>query len=82
MITYLLLNFHTTTVTTIQMAYYVALYGRRYNSHIRWFEFSQAGWIGPHLDNQGMEKIKVIQERLKMTPSLILHLCKKNAFRL
>ena len=82
MITYLLLNFHTTTVTTIQMAYYEALYGRRYKSHIRWFEVSQEGLIGPHLDHQAMEMLKVIQQRLIMTQSPILHICKKNGFRL
>ena len=48
------------------MAYYEAFYGRRYKSHIRWFEFSEAGYIGPHLDNQAMEMLKVIQERFKM----------------
>ena len=31
------------------------------------FEFSQAGLIGPHLDNEAMEMLKVIQERFKMT---------------
>ena len=59
------------------MAYYEALYERRYKSHIRWFECNQAG-IGPHLDNQAMEMLKVIQEMFKMTQSPILHLCKKN----
>ena len=64
------------------MAYYEALYGRRYKSHIRWFEFSQAGFIGPHLDKKAMEMLKVIQQSLKMKQSPILHICKKNGFRL
>ena len=46
------------------------------------FEFSQAGLIGPHLDNEAMEMLKVIQERFKMTEIPILHLSKKNGFRL
>ena len=53
------------------MAYYEALYGRRYKSHIRWFEVCQAGLLGQHLDHQAMEMLKVIQERLKMTQSPI-----------
>ena len=65
MITYLLLNLLTIIVSTLQMAYYEALYGRRYKSHIIWFEFCQARMIGPHLDNKTMEMMKVIQERLK-----------------
>ncbi|KAH0776371.1 hypothetical protein KY290_007782 [Solanum tuberosum] len=53
----------------IQMAPYEALYGRRCRSPIGWFEVGEAGLIGPDLVHQAMEKVKVIQERLKMAQS-------------
>ncbi|WMV19700.1 hypothetical protein MTR67_013085 [Solanum verrucosum] len=36
---------------------------------LRWFEVSKAGLIGPELVHQAMEKVKVIQERLKTEQS-------------
>ena len=54
-------NYH----SSIQMAPYEALYGRRCKSPIGWFEFGEAGLIGPDLVHQAMEKVKVIQEMLK-----------------
>ncbi|WMV54974.1 hypothetical protein MTR67_048359 [Solanum verrucosum] len=51
--------------SSIQMAPYEALYGRRCRSRIGWFEVGEAGLIGPFLVHQAMEKVKVIQERLK-----------------
>ncbi|WMV58020.1 hypothetical protein MTR67_051405 [Solanum verrucosum] len=51
--------------SSIQMARYEALYGRRCISPIRWFEVGEAGLVGPDLVHQVMEKVKVIQERLK-----------------
>ena len=47
------------------MALYEALYGRRCRSPIGWFEIGETGLIGPNLVHQAMEKVKVIQERLK-----------------
>ncbi|WMV41871.1 hypothetical protein MTR67_035256 [Solanum verrucosum] len=55
--------------SSIQMAPYEALYGRRCKSHIGWFEVGESGLIGPDLVHQAMEKVKVIQERLKMVQS-------------
>uniref|UniRef100_M1AKY5 Retrotransposon protein n=1 Tax=Solanum tuberosum TaxID=4113 RepID=M1AKY5_SOLTU len=52
-------NYH----SSIQMAPYEALYGRRCRSPIEWFEVGEAGLIGPDLVHQAMEKVKVIQER-------------------
>ncbi|WMV28191.1 hypothetical protein MTR67_021576, partial [Solanum verrucosum] len=46
--------------SSIQMAPYEALYGRRCRSPIRWFEVGEAGLIGPDLVHQAMEKVKVI----------------------
>ena len=45
---------------------YEALYGRIYISPIVWFDVDDAGLIGPDLVHQAMEKVKVIQESLKM----------------
>ncbi|KAH0705906.1 hypothetical protein KY285_010431 [Solanum tuberosum] len=49
-----------------QMSPYEARYGRRCMSLIGWFEVGEAGLIGPDLVHQVMEKVKVIQERLKL----------------
>ncbi|WMV49180.1 hypothetical protein MTR67_042565 [Solanum verrucosum] len=51
------------------MAPYEDLYGRRCRSPIGWFEIGEAGLIGPDLVHQAMEKVKVIQERLKTAQS-------------
>jgi len=52
------------------MAPYEDLYRRRCRSPIGWFEVGEVGLIGPDLVHQAMEKVKVIQERLKTTQSL------------
>ncbi|WMV24530.1 hypothetical protein MTR67_017915 [Solanum verrucosum] len=54
---------------SIQMAPYETLYGRRCGSPIGWFEVGKGELIGPDLVHQAMEKVKVIQERLKTTQS-------------
>ncbi|XP_055826375.1 uncharacterized protein LOC129894748 [Solanum dulcamara] len=51
---------------SIQMAPYEALYGRRCRSPIGWFEVGEAELIGPGLVHQAMEKVRVIQDRLKI----------------
>ena len=51
------------------MAPYEALYGRRCRSPIGWFEVGEVRLIGPDILYQAMEKVKVIQERLKTTRS-------------
>ena len=55
-------NYH----SSIQMAPYEALYRRRCRSPIGWFKVGDARFIGPNLVHQSMEKVEVIQERLKM----------------
>ncbi|KAH0639444.1 hypothetical protein KY285_036030 [Solanum tuberosum] len=55
--------------SSIQMAPYGALCGRRCRYPTRWFEVGEAGLIGLDLVHQAMEKVKVIQERLKMAQS-------------
>ncbi|WMV32925.1 hypothetical protein MTR67_026310 [Solanum verrucosum] len=51
------------------MAPYEALFGRRCRSPIGWFEVGEAGLIGPDIVHQAMDKVKVIQERLKTAQS-------------
>ncbi|WMV35099.1 hypothetical protein MTR67_028484 [Solanum verrucosum] len=55
--------------SSIQMTPYEALYGRRYRSPIGWFEVGETGLIGPDLVHQAIEKVEVIQERLKTAQS-------------
>ncbi|XP_060170798.1 uncharacterized protein LOC132601749, partial [Lycium barbarum] len=54
---------------SIGMAPFEALYGRRCRSPIGWFELGEAELLGPDLVHQAMEKVKLIQERLKTAQS-------------
>ena len=69
MIIYLYLTFLTTipTIRASKWLYMKLFYGRRWISPIGWFEVNQARLIGPDLIHQYMDKMKVIQERLKTT---------------
>ncbi|XP_070005071.1 uncharacterized protein [Nicotiana sylvestris] len=51
--------------SSIQMAPYEALYGRRGRSLIDWFEPSEARLLGTDLVQDALEKAKMIQERLR-----------------
>ncbi|WMV13776.1 hypothetical protein MTR67_007161 [Solanum verrucosum] len=51
------------------MAPYEVLYSRRCKSPIGLFQVGEAGLIGPDLVHQAMEKVKVIQKRLKTAQS-------------
>ncbi|XP_049375766.1 uncharacterized protein LOC125840839 [Solanum verrucosum] len=51
------------------MTPYEALYRRRCRSPVGWFEVGEAGLIGPNLVHKAIEKVKVIQERLKTAQS-------------
>ncbi|XP_009760535.1 uncharacterized protein [Nicotiana sylvestris] len=55
--------------SSIQIAPFEALYGRRCGSHIGWFEIWEDELIGPDLVHQAMEKVKTIKERLKTAQS-------------
>ncbi|XP_060170518.1 uncharacterized protein LOC132601455 [Lycium barbarum] len=55
--------------SSIHMAPFEALYGRRCRSPIRWFEVGEAELLGPDLVYQAMEKVKLIQEHLKTAQS-------------
>ena len=50
--------------SSIQMAPYEALYGRKCRSPIRWFEVGETKLVGLELVQQAVEKIKLIRERL------------------
>ena len=50
--------------TSIQMAPYEALYGRKCRSPIGWFDVGETKLIGPDMIQQAVDKVKLIQERL------------------
>ena len=58
-------NYH----SSIGMAYFETLYGRRCRSSIGWFELGEDDMFGPNLFYQSMEKVKVIQDTLKVSQS-------------
>jgi len=51
------------------MAPYEALYGRRCRSPVGWFEPGEARLLGTDLVQDAVEKVKVIQDRLRMAQS-------------
>ncbi|XP_070035748.1 uncharacterized protein [Nicotiana tomentosiformis] len=51
------------------MAPYEALNGRRCRSPVGWFEVGETKLYVPYLIHQTIEKVKVIQERLRMAQS-------------
>ncbi|XP_070010400.1 uncharacterized protein [Nicotiana sylvestris] len=51
------------------MAPYKALYGCRCHSPIRWFEPGEAKLYGTDLVQDALDKVKLIQERLRMAQS-------------
>ena len=71
MITYLSLSsvYNNSYHSSIQMALYEALYRRRCRSPNGVFEVGEVGLLGPYLVLQSMEKVNVIQERLKTSQS-------------
>ncbi|PHT87829.1 hypothetical protein T459_09935 [Capsicum annuum] len=55
--------------SSIQIAPFEALYGRRCRSTIGWFEVGEAILLGPNTVFEAMEKVKLIRERLRTTQS-------------
>ncbi|XP_070009595.1 uncharacterized protein [Nicotiana sylvestris] len=51
------------------MAPYEALYGRRCRSPIGWFELGEAKLLGTELVQDALDKVKLIQERLRIAQS-------------
>ncbi|WMV42390.1 hypothetical protein MTR67_035775, partial [Solanum verrucosum] len=58
-------NFH----SSIEMDPYEALYGRRCMSPIGWFEVGETALIGPVSVHEAMEKVQLINDRLKTAQS-------------
>lgn len=50
--------------SSIHMAPFEALYGRRCRSPICWFEVGEAKLVGPELIQDALEKVKLIRDRL------------------
>ncbi|KAF3630813.1 putative TMV resistance protein N-like [Capsicum annuum] len=57
-------------LSSIGMALFEALYGRRCRPPIGWFEVGKNRLFDPNLVHQVMEKVKVIQDKLKTTQSI------------
>ena len=55
--------------SSIQMAPYEALYGRRCRSLVGWFEVGEATLIGPDSVLYATEKVQLIRDRLKTAQS-------------
>ncbi|KAF3660660.1 putative CST complex subunit CTC1-like [Capsicum annuum] len=55
--------------SSIQMAPFEALYGRRCRSPIRWIKVGETRLFGPNLVHQAIEKVKVIREKIKTAQS-------------
>ncbi|XP_070057880.1 uncharacterized protein [Nicotiana tomentosiformis] len=53
--------------SSIQMASYEALYGRRCRSSMGWFEPGEASLLSTDLVQDDLEKVKLIQDRLRTT---------------
>ena len=51
--------------SSIGMAPYEALYGRKCRTHMRWTELDEHKIIGPDLVTDKEEKVQIIQQRLK-----------------
>ncbi|XP_070042557.1 uncharacterized protein [Nicotiana tomentosiformis] len=55
--------------SSIQMALYEALYGRRYLFVVGWFKPGEARLLGTDLVRDDLEKVKLIQDRHRTTQS-------------
>ena len=55
--------------SSIQMAPYEALYGRRCRSLVGWFKVGEAALIGPDSVLYAMDKVQLIKDRLKISQS-------------
>ncbi|XP_060212075.1 uncharacterized protein LOC132639651 [Lycium barbarum] len=55
--------------SSIQMAPFEALYGRRCRSPVGWFELGEAQLLGPDLVQQALENVALIRERLQTAQS-------------
>ncbi|MCI37283.1 retrotransposon protein, partial [Trifolium medium] len=51
--------------SSIGMAPFEALYGRKYRTPLCWFELGESVVLGPEIVQQTTEKIKMIQEKMR-----------------
>ena len=58
-------NFH----SSIGMAQYEALYGRKCRSPLFWYEVGENALLGPEMVRETSEKIREIRERLRIAQS-------------
>ena len=50
--------------SSIRMASFEALYGRRCRSLVGWFKVGESSILGPKIIHEALEKIRVIRDRL------------------
>ena len=62
--------------SSIGMAPYEALYGRKYRTSLCWTELSEKKIIGPDLIQEIEEKVKMIRERLNVATDRKKILCR------
>jgi len=55
--------------SSIGMAPFEALYGRRCRTPLCWFESGESVVLGPDIVQQTTEKVKMIQEKMKVSQS-------------
>ena len=55
--------------SSIGMAPFEALYGRRCRTPLCWYEYGESDVIGPEIVQQTSEKIKMIQEKMTASQS-------------
>ena len=53
--------------SSIEMATFEALYGRRYGSPVGWFEVGESSIFGPEMIHEALEKVIGIRDRLATT---------------
>ena len=58
-------SYNNSFYSSISMAPYEALYGRRCRSTIRWFEVGEPLLLGPDLVYKTLEKVHIIRNRLQ-----------------
>jgi len=58
-------NFH----SSIEMAPFEALYGRRCRTSLCWYESGESALLGPDVVQETIEKVKMIQDKMKASQS-------------
>ena len=60
-------SYNNSNQTSIGMAPYETLYGRKYRTPVCWIDLNEYKVIGPDIVKETEEKVRVIQQRLKAT---------------